>query len=111
MDNNITYSLDISKEDKHKELIHAVSSGASNLREQIRMAMEKFVKNHIRVIVYFGNTEVALDVLSIGFDKELWGERYTYVGAQYLDQNIFELIRNRTDQDKILKAISGGFGI
>lgn len=56
-------------------------------RERIHEVMVNIVEKHARIVVYFGNSKMGLEVCREGKIRELTGSKYMYVGAMWLDED------------------------
>jgi len=46
--------------------------------------MVELVASHIRIIVFFGNAKIGIEIAREGYEREMYGELYLYVGPMWI---------------------------
>ena len=71
------------------------------VRDRIHEVMVDLVEHHVRIIVYFGNAKIGLEICREGKKRELRGERYAYVGAMWINENTQEMLKKHPNREDI----------
>ena len=82
-----------------------------SVREVIHEVMVHLVESHVRIIVYFGNAKVGVELCREGALRELAGELYMYVGPVWIDEDTQSMLEVHSDKDLIWEAMQGAIGI
>ena len=61
--------------------------------------------------MFFGNAKVGLEVCRAGSVHDLWGEKYIYIGAMWIDSDTEAIMEQHTYKAAIWKSMQGAFGI
>ena len=80
----------------------------------IEEGLEELVRSQIRVVVYLGPGEVGMEVVLRASGKELTGEKYVWVGGEWMsDEGLLktEEVYGKEAYEQIRSGLEGGFGI
>ncbi|OMJ78302.1 hypothetical protein SteCoe_21897 [Stentor coeruleus] len=91
------------------------SSGnlSSTTKQSVIDVLGEIVRNQIKVIVYLGNPKVGPELAKVGYEKELHGSEYAWIGTMWLTDDVLVDIENnyKDHKDKIYGVINGAFGL
>lgn len=85
----------------------------SNTEEDIDEALSEIVRKQIKVIVYLGNDRVSLEVAKVGYEKELKGSDYLWIGGMWITNSTLDMLDSeyKDDKNQILEVFNGAIGL
>lgn len=93
--------------------VNANGKLSSKTKKSVINAIDEIVRNQIKIIVYLGNPKVGPEVARIGYNRELHGSEYAWIGTIWLTDDVLADIDENYKQYKndIYKIIEGAIGL
>lgn len=103
----------INKEDKRGITTDKDGILTDDTKQDVRDALAEIVRNQLKIIVYLGSDTIAAEVAKVGFEKELYGSDYAWIGAMWITNDLLEIIEEdyKDDKSDIFQVLNGAIGL
>ena len=81
--------------------------------DSIDDVLSEVVRKQAKIIVYLGNSKLTPQIAKVGYEKELHGSEYCWLGSMWVTDTLQDLIKSKysADESKIYKVLNGAFGL
>ncbi|OMJ76504.1 hypothetical protein SteCoe_24126 [Stentor coeruleus] len=111
-----TLEVSIANLETYRVIDYSVNTNgklSSKTKKSVKDAVDEIVRKQIKIIVYLGNPKVGPEIARIGYNRELHGNEYAWIGTIWLTEEVLLDIDENYKQYKndIYKVIEGAIGL